>query len=761
MVNMKKIFFSFLFVIIGFVSQAQSFYDVNVIQEIKIVFSQSNWDYLLDTAIAGKESYLMAQTVTINGIQYDSVGVRYKGNSTYKANQNKNPFHIELDTWKNQDYQGYTDVKLSNVAFDPSFVREVLSYSILRQYMDAPLSNYANVYVNGNLIGLYVSSESISKKFVKNHFYSNNNPFFKCNPVGGAGPGGNAKPNLAYLGTDSSLYYSAYEINSEHGWKELIGLCDTLKNKLGSIEKVLDVDRALWMLAFNNLFVNLDSYSGSFVQNYYLYEDDYQRFSPVVWDLNMSFGTFNMSGTIALQNTLSKQQMTHLLHSGDAGWPLIQKLLSVPTYKRMYIAHMRTMMEENFMNNAYKEAALLYQTTISSSVNADPYKFYSYAQFQSNITNDVSSGMFTAPGLTNLMSGRTTYLNNLADFKSMPPIISNILSSDAEPILYATFYLTAEVTNTNSNAVFLGYRYSVEAPFTKVLMFDDGLHGDGSAGDNVYGAMLEMNALSLQYYIYAENNTAGIFSPVRAEHEFYSLNAKILTIGKGELVINEIMADNQKTITDPSGKYSDWVEMYNNSDFDLSLKNAYLSDSYNKPLKWRFPDEITIMPHSYLIIWASDTTQSGLNASFKLSSSGERIILSYENGYIVDSISFGPQQPDKSFQRCANGIGGFEIGEPSFDGENCKTSSSESLAINEYSIYPNPCSETIFVQTGNTFIENCFIEILDIGGKPIIESFISEDKLDIDISALSGGIYLVKIINTDTKFVTVKKFIKL
>ena len=637
MVNMKKIFFSFLFVIIGFVSQAQSFYDVNVIQEIKIVFSQSNWDYLLDTAIAGKESYLMAQTVTINGIQYDSVGVRYKGNSTYKANQNKNPFHIELDTWKNQDYQGYTDIKLSNVAFDPSFVREVLSYSILRQYMDAPLSNYANVYVNGNLIGLYVSSESISKKFVKNHFYSNNNPFFKCNPVGGAGPGGNAKPNLAYLGTDSSLYYSAYEINSEHGWKELIGLCDTLKNKLGSIEKVLDVDRALWMLAFNNLFVNLDSYSGSFVQNYYLYEDDYQRFSPVVWDLNMSFGTFNMSGTIALQNTLSKQQMTHLLHSGDAGWPLIQKLLSVPTYKRMYIAHMRTMMEENFMNNAYKEAALLYQTTISSSVNADPYKFYSYAQFQSNITNDVSSGMFTAPGLTNLMSGRTTYLNNLADFKSMPPIISNILSSDAEPILYATFYLTAEVTNTNSNAVFLGYRYSVEAPFTKVLMFDDGLHGDGSAGDNVYGAMLEMNALSLQYYIYAENNTAGIFSPVRAEHEFYSLNAKILTIGKGELVINEIMADNQKTITDPSGKYSDWVEMYNNSDFDLSLKNAYLSDSYNKPLKWRFPDEITIMPHSYLIIWASDTTQSGLNASFKLSSSARRVFNSYNSSISFDS----------------------------------------------------------------------------------------------------------------------------
>ena len=38
-------------------------------------------------------------------------------------------------------------------------------------------------------------------------------------------------------------------------------------------EKVLDVDRALWMLAFNNVLVNLDSYSGAFRQNYYLYHD--------------------------------------------------------------------------------------------------------------------------------------------------------------------------------------------------------------------------------------------------------------------------------------------------------------------------------------------------------------------------------------------------------------------------------------------------------------------------------------------------------
>lgn len=125
----------------------------------------------------------MAQSVTINGVKYDNVGVKYKGNSTYNANQVKNPFHIELDTYKEQDYQGYTDIKLSNSAKDPSFLREVLSYSILRQYMDAPLSNFANVYVNGVLKGLYVSSESVGKKFVNNHLGSKDGAFFKCNPI--------------------------------------------------------------------------------------------------------------------------------------------------------------------------------------------------------------------------------------------------------------------------------------------------------------------------------------------------------------------------------------------------------------------------------------------------------------------------------------------------------------------------------------------------------------------------------------------------
>ncbi|MDG1346247.1 MAG: CotH kinase family protein, partial [Crocinitomicaceae bacterium] len=215
---MKNIFFALTILFGSQIASSQNFYDEATIQDIQITFSQSNWDQLLDQAYSSTGDYIMAQSVSINGTVYDSVGVKYKGNSTYSSNQVKNPFHIELDTYKEQDYQGYKDIKLSNVKNDPSFVREVLSYKIGRQYMDASLSNYANVSVNGTLIGLYVNSESVSKVFLKDRFDSKNNTFVKCNPIAGAGPqSGSVLPYLLYLGTDSTTYYPRYEMKSDYG----------------------------------------------------------------------------------------------------------------------------------------------------------------------------------------------------------------------------------------------------------------------------------------------------------------------------------------------------------------------------------------------------------------------------------------------------------------------------------------------------------------------------------------------------------------
>src|SRR5678815_4800594 len=95
----------------------------------------------------------------------------------------------------------------------------------------------------------------------------------------------------------------------------------------------MDMDRVIWMLAFNNVLVNLDSYSGVFCQNHYLYKDSYGYFNPIIWDLNMCFGGFPFAGSGATSFNLllitGEQQMSPLLHAGDTYWPLINAVLNL------------------------------------------------------------------------------------------------------------------------------------------------------------------------------------------------------------------------------------------------------------------------------------------------------------------------------------------------------------------------------------------------------------------------------------------------
>jgi hypothetical protein len=719
-----------------------SFYDLNTIQLIEITFVQSNWDYMLDTAKAGSEGYIMASKVKINGTEFDSVGVKYKGNSSYSPSQVKNPFHIELDTYKDQNYDGYTDIKLGNGFKDPSFLREVLSYKIVRNYMPAPLSNYANVYINNQLIGLYSNSESVGKKFVNNRFGSNSNSFFKCNPIAGAGPGSSFFPNLVYLGADSSSYYSRYELQSEYGWFDLINLCDTLASHSTSLENTINVNQVLWMLAFDNVLVNLDSYLGAFSQNYYLYKDDYSRFRPVVWDLNESFGTFSMTGTSNLNTTLLKQQMTHLLHSSDENWPLVRKLLSVPMYKRMYLAHMRTILSEQISSNNYYTDCLALQNLISSSVNADPNKFFSYAKFISNLTTDVNIGNGVASGLTNLINGRNTYLSALADFASDQPVISAIAVSNSQPVLGTLVNVTANITNATATGVFLAYRSAAFAPFVQINMLDDGLHGDGTAGDGVYGSTITISSGKTEYYIYAENNQAGIFSPQRADIEYYTLLSQ--ASAGVDIVINEFLASNATTMADQDGEFDDWIEIYNYSMEIVTLDSIYLSDSYTNLHKWKFPDGTLIQPNSYLIVWADgDTMQTGFHTGFKLSASGERIALTHETDGILDSISFGAQTTDVSMQRCPDENGGFVFATPSFaDTNNCATSIEEEFSALEISIYPNPFKDILHISSGNESIKS--IRIVNMMGQTMfLQQGYKTENVDLNLSHLKTGLYLV------------------
>jgi hypothetical protein len=534
-----------------------------------------------------------------------------------------------------------------------------------------------------------------------------------------------------------------------------------LANNLNEIEKILDVDKALWMLAFNNVFVNLDSYSGGFTQNYYLYRDNYGRFLPVVWDLNESFGQFSMAGGTGnnLNSTTAKQQMDHLLHVNDVDFPLIQKLLSVPQYKKMYLAHMKTMLLENFDNDSYIATADALQTLIDADVQADNNKFFTYANFTANLNADINSGGGpgggSTPGITNLMDGRNDYLLGLSDFTQTEPIISTITTSTLTPIINETISITASITD--ANAVTFGYRTELGAPFTKIEMFDDGANNDDAAGDGIYGTDLTITNAYVEYYIYAENNHAGKFSPQRAQFEYYTLTATTTNPTVGDLVINEFMASNDTAVADQDGEYDDWIELYNNSSTTIDLEGYFLSDDANDLMKWTFLPGAVIEGNEYTIVWADDDeAQVGLHASFKLSATAESIFLSNTAGTIIDEVSYVNQITDISYGRIPNGTGNFQTMTPTFNDENIGTTTSisnttliETLTLKAT---PNPADDHFFLEIDGYDGKERTVSVHNLNGVVLYQDIISKNKF-IHTHDWTAGMYIVRVDNTFLKII--------
>ena len=123
------------------------------------------------------------------------------------------------------------------------------------------------------------------------------------------------------------------------------------------------------------------------------------------------------------------------------------------------------------------------------------------------------------------------------------------------------------------------------------------------------------------------------------------------------VIISEWMADNTSSggITDPAdGKSQDWFELHNTGSTPVPLDGFFVSDDPATPFKYRIPANTTLAPGQYFMVWADDEIHQNtdpaqdLHVPFKLSASGESLLLSTPDGRLVDQVSFGPQTPDLS-----------------------------------------------------------------------------------------------------------------
>ncbi len=411
---MKKLFFGIIFLsTVYFFSFSQNPGDATFfspdIHTIKFYFSQVGW---WDSLVAYKPlDKKLIGDIEINGDYVDSVGIQFKGNSSYSKDSLKNSFKIDFNEFVDgQQYDGLKVFNLNNSFKDPTMMREKIFNDFCQTVdIEAPRATYANLYINDTLWGFYTLVEQVNKTFLQSNYGNDGGNLFKGDPGG----------TLQWLGSSPSSYYSSYVLKTnetENNWSDLINLIEIInktssENFYDSLEIVLNTTSWIEAWAANNIFVSLDSYIGS-GHNYYIYHNTAtDKFDFIIWDTNESFG--NKSSGILQIEGLS----IFFIPSPATMRPLNNNMLQNTTYKNIYVNTVCNY-ANNYFNHEYLDPIIdSLADLIRPHVYADTNKLYTNQQFEDNINIDVTLGAFVSQGLKSFITERRDSLSSqLAEF---------------------------------------------------------------------------------------------------------------------------------------------------------------------------------------------------------------------------------------------------------------------------------------------------------------------------------------------------------
>ena len=652
---------SLLLVFLGTIGLAplvsgQDLYDRTVLRTVELQFAASDWHQQLNANKASGLQQYLAADMTVDGVLYPNVGVRYKGNSTYWSIPpgQKKPINIDLNEFGiNQNLYGQTKLVLNNQAFDPSIMREVVAYRVMNQFIPAPRACFIKVIINGDNYGIYSLIEHIGDPFCESRFGSADGFRYKAVPPWSWPDTIDPPPHpddLALQDIAGSLLIAerAYQLkNRETDPDRHVGILNAIDGLnftqpdrlVETLEPLLDTDLAMWHLALNNVLCSLDAYYST-GQNYYLYQEPtHNRLAILPWDFNMAFGIYGNSPT-NLSPTAGK---------GEADRPLLSKLVKAGVLRQEYLSHIHAAATQGLVPQTLHAEIDAMAALIDAEVLADTRLGLTHTEWQNGVQD-----------LKDFIQDRHDFLvaHSLIDVERPSFVAAGhwpAQPTSADPVKF-----WAEVANPVDpvESVFANIR--VFGGFQKLELFDDGMHGDGAAGDGIFAASLGAFpfASKVEYYFRAKcDNSNGVsFLPGRASTAPLSF-----VVGPGasdsDVVINEFVARNQSGVVDEAGQHEDWIELYNRGANSIDLSGMWLSDDLEQPLKWQIPAGYVLAPGETILIWADDDLLDGpLHANFKLSSGGEDLVLMAADATtLLDFQIYGPQQPDSATGRLDDG----------------------------------------------------------------------------------------------------------
>ncbi len=390
-------------------------FDTSTVHKINIVMD--DWDDFISNAQS--EEYTTC-TLEIDGETYKNVAIRGKGNTSLTKvasyGNDRYSFKVEFDRYNSAlTYHGLDKLCLNNIIQDNTYMKDYLCYRLMAEMgVASPLCSYVYVSVNGSDWGLYLAVEGVEESFLQRSYGSDYGELYKpdSQSMGGgrgngkefdmddfdpaedandkadnAQPGGKGGMNssddtlLKYIDDDPDSYPNIFDNAktdvSSSDKKRLIAALKALSGD--EPESAVDVDEVIRYFVVHNFVLNFDSYTGSMIHNYYLYESDGQM-QMIPWDYNLAFGGFQSAGSAT---SLVNYPIDDPVSGGDTDdRPMLAWIFQNEKYTELYHQYFAELISTVFDSGKFAQEFDSVVQMISPYVESDPTKFCTYEEFK-------------------------------------------------------------------------------------------------------------------------------------------------------------------------------------------------------------------------------------------------------------------------------------------------------------------------------------------------------------------------------------------
>lgn len=199
----------------------------------------------------------------------------------------------------------------------------------------------------------------------------------------------------------SNIFESAKTNITEADKTRLIKALKKLSNG-EDLDSTVDIDAVIRYFVVHNFVVNFDSYTGSMIHNYYLYENDGQM-QMIPWDYNLAFGGFqSMGGATSLVN----YPIDSPVSGGNASdRPMIAWIFNNEEYTELYHKYFSEFITSYFDSGYFAEMIDSVNAMISPYVEKDPTKFCTYEEFEKGIATLKEFCLLRAESISGQLEG--------------------------------------------------------------------------------------------------------------------------------------------------------------------------------------------------------------------------------------------------------------------------------------------------------------------------------------------------------------------